>query len=229
MKKQRLILTALFISMIGYSQTFTDSNFITYTITSTTANTVEVTDYDYTNGGASVNIPVAVGFNSATYNVTSIGNNAFTVNTATGEHIISVIIPNGVTSIGTLAFAYNQLTNVNIPSSVTNINLAAFQSNALTSVTIPNGLTSISHNVYSINQLTSVTIPSSVISIGDLSFASNPIIYVISEALTPPTITTNNTGTDSFGNRSGIDLSIETIINKKELIEYLKYENSKYE
>ena len=207
MKKQLLILTALFISVIGYSQTFID-NFITYNVT--TASTVEATDYDYTNGGATVNIPATLVYNSTTYNVSSIGNTAFIGNTTTSEQITSVTIPNSVTSIGNLAFAYNQLTNVNIPGSVTNISLAAFQNNALTSVTISNGVISIGNNAFVVNQLTSVTIPNSVTSIGGNAFGSNPLNCVISEATSPPTITTNTTGSDSFGARNTIDLSIPT-------------------
>jgi hypothetical protein len=51
--------------------------------------------------------------------------------------LISVTIPNGVTSIGNRAFANNQITNVIIPSSVTFIGENAFENNQLlTEITI---------------------------------------------------------------------------------------------
>ena len=56
-----------------------------------------------------------------------------------------VIINNGVTSIGSMAFAFcSHLTSIEIPNSVTSIGYAAFtECTALTSVTIPNSVTSI--------------------------------------------------------------------------------------
>jgi hypothetical protein len=54
------------------------------------------------------------------------------------HRLTSVIIPNGVTSIGYRAFLDNSLTSVNIPNSVTSIGAYAFLDNRrLTSVTIP--------------------------------------------------------------------------------------------
>ena len=82
-------------------------------------------------------------------------------------------IPNSVTSIGYMAFAYcNGLTSVTIPNSVTSIGTGAFAyCSGLTSVTIPNSVTSIDEGAfYSCSDLTSVTIPNSVTSIGDYAF-----------------------------------------------------------
>ena len=84
-----------------------------------------------------------------------------------------VVIPNGVTSIGGLAFyGHKDVTSVTIPDSVTSIETNAFVScKGLTSVTIPGSVTSIGHHAfYSCSSLTSVSIPEGVASIGTGAF-----------------------------------------------------------
>src|SRR5690606_9777129 len=59
--------------------------------------------------------------------------------------------------------------------------------------------------------ITSVTIPGNITSIGIAAFRYNPLSCITSEAITPPTITTEASINDSFSaDRSGIDLSIPT-------------------
>ena len=85
------------------------------------------------------------------------------------SQIKTVIMENGVTSIGNNAFYdCTSLTSVTIPSSVTSIGEYAFYNcSSLTSVTIPNGVTSIGYRAFdNCTSLTSVTIPNSVTSIG---------------------------------------------------------------
>jgi len=90
-----------------------------------------------------------------------------------------VVIPQGVTSIGSGAFFNNTaLTSVTIPNSVTSIGSYAFYNNtSLTSVTIPNSVTSIGSYAFGNNtSLTSVTIPNSVTSIEFAAFADTPLL-----------------------------------------------------
>ncbi len=87
--------------------------------------------------------------------------------------IKTVIIENGVTSIGAHAFYYcTSLTSVTIPDSVTSIGGSAFYGcTSLTSVTIPDSVTSIEVSAfYGCTSLTSITIPDSVTSIGVSAF-----------------------------------------------------------
>ena len=92
-----------------------------------------------------------------------------------GEEIKDLIIPEGVTNIGSSAFSgCSGLTSVTIPEGVTSIGEYVFSGcSGLTSVTIPEGVTSVGERAfYNCSGLTSVTIPSSVTSIGSYAFES---------------------------------------------------------
>ena len=84
-------------------------------------------------------------------------------------NLVNVTIPNGVKSIGNMAFDWcKSLKSVTIPASVTSIGDSAFRRcESLKSVTIPNGVKSIGNVAFSgCTSLTSITIPASVTSIG---------------------------------------------------------------
>ena len=224
MKKQLLFLITLFMAAISFSQTFTD-NYISYNVTSPT--TVEVTDYDDINGSSTVIIPASVNYNSVNYSVTSIKFLAFQNSTTTsvdipdsiitigvgafsGSALDTVTIGNSVANIENSAFYNCSLTNVTIPDSVTSIGNAAFQNNSLINLSIGNSVATIGNWAFTNNQLTTIIFPNSVTSIGEFTFQNNPLTSIVSEATTPPTITTSTTsGMDTFNtDRSGIDLYI---------------------
>ncbi len=100
--------------------------------------------------------------------VTSIGYLAF----GYCSGLRSVVIPEGVTSIGNDAFSgCSGLTGIEIPGSVTSIgNSAFFGCSGLRSVVISEGVTSIGGGAFGYSGLTSVEIPGSVTSIGNGAF-----------------------------------------------------------
>ena len=80
-----------------------------------------------------------------------------------------IVIPDGVTSIGSDAFSYcSKLTDVTISNSITSIGSSAFSHcSSLTSITIPNSVTSIGNDAFwNCSSLTSITIPNSITRIG---------------------------------------------------------------
>lgn len=82
--------------------------------------------------------------------------------------IKSVIIEDGVTSIGSYAFEYcSSITSTTIPNSVTSIGNSAFgDCGSLTSITIPDSVTSMGGNAFgNCSSLTSVTIGNGVTSL----------------------------------------------------------------
>lgn len=98
--------------------------------------------------------------------ITSIGDYAFYNNSIT-----TLTIPNSVTNIGDWAFYCNDITTLNIPNSVKNIGDYAFRSNGITTLTIPNSVTYIGDKAFYQNDIITLTIPDSVNSIGDEAFA----------------------------------------------------------
>ena len=156
----------LAISAIGQNTTFKVGD-LTYEITS--ANTVEV--HDCATSATSVTIPETIvnTDDGITYNVTSIGSNAFW----SCYNISSIEIPNSITSIGASAFvSCTTMTNIIIPNSVTSIGNNAFQNcNKLSSITLSNTLTSIGSSTFrTCSSLISIVIPNSVTSISSQAF-----------------------------------------------------------
>ncbi len=95
------------------------------------------------------------------------------------ESIISIVIENGVTSIGNDAFyRCTSLTSITIPDSVTSIGYDAFYyCTSLTSITLPDSVTSIESWTFSnCTSLTSITIPDSVTSIRQYAFRNTALL-----------------------------------------------------
>jgi Flp pilus assembly protein protease CpaA len=91
------------------------------------------------------------------------------------ESITAVIIGNGVTGIGTHAFAgCSNLTSVTIPNSVTWIGTGSFADcSSLPSIVIPNSVTRIQESAFQLcSSLTSVSIGNSVTEIGVYAFVN---------------------------------------------------------
>ena len=167
-------------------------------------NNVEVTNNNSINAekySGEVIIPSTITYNRTTYNVTSIGSQAFWKCSS----LSSITIPNSVTSIGNSAFSgCSSLTSITIPNSVMSIgNDAFYNCSSLTSITIPNSVTSIGNSAFSdCSSLTSITIPENVTSIGNYTFSD-------CSSLTSITVPENVT---SIGNYAFSDCSSLTSI-----------------
>ena len=136
----------------------------------TISGTGAMTDYSYSSSAPWYSSRSSITSVIISDGVTSIGNYAF----YNCRSLTSVTIPNSVTSIGKYAFYdCRSLTSETIPNSVTSIGGGAFEGcSSLTSVTIPNSVTSIGYDAfYNCSSLTSVTIPNSVKSIGSQAFS----------------------------------------------------------
>lgn len=97
----------------------------------------------------------------------------------TGEHTVKFTLKDN-TAISDSTFRSTSLTSVVIPDGVTSIGDYAFEMcTSLTSVTIPDSVITIGNWAFSNNrELTSVVIPSGVTSIGDYAFNSCPYLTV---------------------------------------------------
>ena len=86
--------------------------------------------------------------------------------------IKSVVIEDGVTTIGDIAFYACYFTSIDIPEGVIYIGSSAFSRSSLKEIVIPEGVTAIGGSAFEVcGDLTSVTMPSSVTSIGAYAFS----------------------------------------------------------
>lgn len=146
MKRLLSFLLTLVVALCSYAYDFQYGG-IYYNVTDDVNKTVEVTkvpNYNYYSGD--IVIPNTVTYNSAVYNVTRVGNEAF----ASCRELTSVVLPDGMKSIGEMAFAEcESLTAFTLPNSVTTIEFNAFIGCwRLTDIFIPEHVTSIAPGAF---------------------------------------------------------------------------------
>ena len=190
MKKQLLLLMMMLLPMMAYAYTFgTCGKNVTWTLvestgTLTISGSGAMKDYGYYADVPWYNFRTKILTVIIEDGVTSIGDAAFFYCSS----LTSIEIPNSVTSIGKYVFSYcSELTSIEIPNSVTSIGDGAFSSCGLTSVTIPNSVTSIGNSAFfGCSSLTSVTIGNSVTRIGNEAFYGTNLKKTIWLTNTPP-------------------------------------------
>ena len=118
------------------------------------------------------------------------------------KNALSIVLPEGITSIGAYAFFYYKgLTSVRMGNNVSVIGDSAFSNcSRLASVTIPNSVTSIGTSAFrNCTGLTSVSIPNSVTSIGNSAFEN---CSSLASVIIPDSVT--NIGSNVFYNCSNL-------------------------
>lgn len=128
-------------------------------------------------GATSIIIPETVTNNGKTYNVTEIKDaqnpkvsESFNLYT----ELVSIEIPDSITSIGNYAFAYcTKLTSIKLPDSITSIGEGAFTGcSSLANINLPSSIISINSNTFSdCSSLKSINIPDTVTTINGYAFA----------------------------------------------------------
>lgn len=169
MKKLFILLSTFYIVLVANGQSF-QINGINYYFTSYSPNSVEVRQGNYFDD---IVIPSTISYQGISYDVSSIGVNAF----FNCVNLTSVTIPSSVTKIADFAF-YNcvALTDVNISSSLTSIGSGAFNNcTALTSISIPTSVTSIGSSAFK-NTAWLSNQPHGMVYIGKIAYAYNGAI-----------------------------------------------------
>ena len=109
-----------------------------------------------------------------------------------GTGLEKLVIPEGVTEIGSNAFSGSSLKEVVLPSTLTKIGAGAFSGTQLTRLTLPEGVTEIGSDAFSGTQLKDVILPKNITSIGNRAFGS---IDSLSSVVIPKNLTN---GYDAF-------------------------------
>lgn len=99
--------------------------------------------------------------------IVGIGDKAFRSN----KTLTSIVLPEGINSIGNYAFENCDLTSIRLPAGITIIGNGAFAGcKGVTAITLPDGLGAIGRRAFENSGLTSIRLPAGVTSVGDGAF-----------------------------------------------------------
>lgn len=170
MRKSVLIIFSLLICLLKLQATTFEVDGIMYEIRTTTPPLeVAVTHKSsYGQYSGDIVIPETVSDDTNTYQVTAIGNSAF----SECAGLLSVVLPNTVTEIGDNAFSNCWvLKTIDLSSSINYIGENSFLScSSLSTISLGNTLQKIGNQAFRSSGLTSITIPDSVKIIGSYAF-----------------------------------------------------------
>lgn len=85
--------------------------------------------------------------------------------------VANIEVSDGITSIGSYAFQYTNISEIHLPNTVTTIGFQAFDFSGLQKIDIPDSVKTISANAFRGAPLTDVVIPNTVTSIGIGAFS----------------------------------------------------------
>ena len=191
--KQLLVAVALLLCCVTANAYDFEVDGIYYTITSTSYLTVDVAPSPLNSYQGNIVIPKYVTYDSKTYTVTGIENEAFNGN----KYIYSVVMPQSITDIGMCAFwGCSNLSKITVSENIVRIGVGAFHQTAWfnnksagvvyigkvlygykgtmpanTSITVKEGTIGIAEGAFMNNKnLKSITFPNSLIIIGGDAF-----------------------------------------------------------
>lgn len=122
---------------------------------------------------------------------TTIGSSVFGNSTQPNADLVSIVVPSGVTTIGSAAFWYcSSLTSLTLPDTITSIpNSMVAECTSLSSITIPDSVTQLNGFCFlNCTSLSSITVPSGVTYIGSGTFNGSSVSSITFTSLTPPTL-----------------------------------------
>lgn len=138
-------------------------------------NTVTATLGGYWGGETNLVLPSKVEHNGKLYTLTGVKGD----NSMSSKGLVSLKMPNTITSIGKGAFADNNLKTVSLSNNLREIGDFAFTQNKITGlVSIPDGVTNVGYDAFSHNQISDVYFGSSVTTISDFAFYDNKLTTV---------------------------------------------------
>lgn len=105
--------------------------------------------------------------------ITGIGERAFCPIGLQSTILTSVILSEGITSIGEAAFSHNQISYVILPESISIIEDDAFSNNEILNLVLNEGLTYLGSWAFSNNKIENLVIPSTLEVIENVSFGTN--------------------------------------------------------
>ena len=137
-------------------------------------------------------------YNESTKTLTITGSGAMTDYAAEADvpwysvrsEILSISLPNGLTTIGERAFCRcAALSSITLPNTITSLNRSCFYGcSALTAIVVPEGVTTIGRSAFDYcNALASVNLPEGLTSIGQRAFA---LCKALTTITIPSTVTT---------------------------------------
>lgn len=196
--------------VIPFSTNYTGGQKVTVTAEKDSAmKTIELfAPSDVTGGGAIQfsgnlnNFPAAIGTITLAGLTGAVQNNAFRSTRAYGTDddmfsmATGLIIDEGITSIGSLGFAYwSRAKTLQLPTSLRSIGARAFDSwIELLIMDVPEGVTSIGDSAFRLqSKCTKLILPSTLLSIGGMAiYSSAQLSLIVCNATTPPTLGDNN-------------------------------------
>lgn len=140
-------------------------------------------------------------------NITDIPQNAFANGGTSTTAIKTLVIPEGVKTIGRNGFAGRHIETLTLPSTLQTIGRDAFANHYLSELTIPASVTTIDRSAFGVDQegftgkLTKVTLNEGLVTIGQDAFEGSAITEI--ELPSTVVLSTRNRAADCiFGNRS---------------------------